>query len=120
MIHYTPIQELGCSGSTYSIAEQLHLLNESRDEPLGAGERPARLITQSSVGRLSAEMSIDVGFKEVHTLIKELHTDWGMFSLVDVVWNHTASDAPWLRTHPEAGYNLKNSPHLKPAFELNR
>ncbi|XP_065187406.1 glycogen debranching enzyme-like isoform X3 [Sycon ciliatum] len=120
MIHYSPIQELGCSGSAYSIAEQLHLLNESRDEPLGAGERPARLITQSSVGRLSAEMSIDVGFKEVHTLMKELHKDWGMFGMIDIVWNHTASDASWLRTHPEAGYNLKNSPHLKPAYELNR
>jgi glycogen debranching enzyme len=27
--------------------------------------------------------------------------------------------SPWLEEHPEAGYNLENSPHLKRAFVLD-
>lgn len=96
------------------------MLNETRYEPLQPGQRPEIMMTQSSVGKLSASMLIDVGMTDVYKLIKEMHADWGMFFLVDVVWNHTASDSAWLREHPEAGYNLKNSPHLKPAYDLDR
>ena len=42
-----------------------------------------------------------------------------MLSIVDVVWNHTAFDTPWLMQHPEVGYNLVNSPHLRPAYALD-
>ncbi len=41
-----------------------------------------------------------------------------MLSMTDLVWNHTADNSPWLKDHPEAGYNLNNSPHLKAAFAL--
>ena len=43
----------------------------------------------------------------------------GLMSVVDVVWNHTSCDTPWLKEHPEAAYNLENSPHLKPAYDLD-
>ncbi|XP_075567798.1 glycogen debranching enzyme isoform X7 [Pelecanus crispus] len=36
------------------------------------------------------------------------------------VAKETAANSEWLRMHPECGYNLVNSPHLKPAWVLDR
>lgn len=65
--------------------------------------------------------------------------DWNMLTIGDVIWNHSAVDSPWLKQHPECSYNLgkmlfliafmiacmecyfiENSPHLRPAFMLDR
>lgn len=40
---------------------------------------------------------------------------WGFFFLFWVAVN-----SEWLSLHPECGYNLANSPHLKPAWMLDR
>ncbi|KAM7286740.1 putative glycogen debranching enzyme, partial [Ixodes scapularis] len=42
-----------------------------------------------------------------------------VLTLTDVVLNHVANETPWIREHPECTYNLKNSPHMKPAFLLD-
>ena len=44
---------------------------------------------------------------------------YNSIALVDVVWNHMSYDARFLRTHPQATYNLKNCPYLIPAFKID-
>ncbi|XP_033098498.1 glycogen debranching enzyme-like [Anneissia japonica] len=95
MIHFTPIQKLGASNSSYSINNQ-NKLNPT--------------ITAGS----------DVTFNSIGELVEKMQTEWGVLSVMDVVWNHTSFDSQWLKEHPECGYNPINSPHLRPAFILDR
>ncbi|XP_056155875.1 glycogen debranching enzyme-like isoform X1 [Lampris incognitus] len=96
MIHFTPLQKLGLSGSCYSLADQLELNPELSPE--------GRNYTWSDVGNL----------------VEKLKKEWNMLCITDVVYNHTAANSKWIRVHPECGYNLVNSPHLKPAWVLDR
>lgn len=65
------------------------------------------------------KLSIKGDEKELEKSIKIMNEKYGIFGMIDIVWNHTACDSDWLMEHPEAGYNLDNSPHLKVAFELD-
>ncbi|KAI8428402.1 hypothetical protein MSG28_007227 [Choristoneura fumiferana] len=92
MIHFTPIQELGGSGSSYSLADQL---------------------------RLNPAFGADASFADVSNLVGKLRGEWGVASICDVVLNHTANESPWLAEHPEATYNCGNCPRLRPAALLD-
>lgn len=96
LIHFTPIQALGRSNSAYSIKDQLKL------NPVYIKEGQ------------------NYDFSNVEGLIKKMNKEWEVLSLTDLVYNHTANNSEWLQEHPECGYNMKNSPHLKPAYLLDR
>ncbi|KAI7946805.1 hypothetical protein MJO29_011332 [Puccinia striiformis f. sp. tritici] len=98
MIHFTPLQARGESGSPYSIYDQLRFDPELFDK---------------------APKSAEDEQKQLSEWLSRLRDEWGILSLTDVVWNHTANNSPWLRDHPESGYNIVNSPHLEPALELD-
>ncbi|XP_067892976.1 glycogen debranching enzyme isoform X1 [Heterodontus francisci] len=96
MIHFTPLQTLGLSRSCYSLADQLELNPDF--------SRPDKTHTWSDVARL----------------VEKLKKEWNVLCITDVVYNHTAANSGWLKKHPECSYNVLNSPHLKPAWLLDR
>ncbi|EIE82182.1 glycogen debranching enzyme [Rhizopus delemar RA 99-880] len=100
MIHFVPLQKRGVSNSPYSISDQLAFdddVFDPKDRKKSNKERLA--IVQKAIGNI--------------------HEKHGILSLSDVVWNHTSNSTDFLLHHPEAGYNLHNSPHLVPAYELD-
>ena len=116
MVHFTPIQQLGCSQSAYSISNQLKV-----DSSYLPANYKHTNVTKSYTTREKTEQDfhIDSSLLEVQKLVNEVRNEWGLLSIVDVVWNHTSFDTSWLIQHPEAGYNLVNSPHLRPAYSLD-
>ncbi|XP_025994344.2 glycogen debranching enzyme isoform X2 [Solenopsis invicta] len=94
-IHFTPIQELGQSKSSYSLKNQAML------NPLFNDNN--KIIT----------------YHDIKTLTNKMRTEWKMLSICDIVLNHTANESPFLVSHPECTYNCINSPHLRPAYILD-
>ena len=114
MIHLTPIQQLGSSRSAYSISNQLRI--DSSYFPPNITEEEVTFV--NAEGEIK-KLRVDSSFVDLRKVIKEMHQKSGVLMIVDMVWNHTSFDTPWLMKHPEAGYNLLNSPHLRPAYVLD-
>ena len=74
MLHWTPLQERGQSGSPYSIRSQL---------------------------RYDASASTDAN--KVEETLELARDEYGLLNMTDIVLNHTANDSSWLLDHPEAG-----------------
>jgi glycogen debranching enzyme len=98
MVHFTPIQPPGESGSCYSLDDQ-STVDDS-------------LMATPSIGK---KERLDI----VRQSVKRLEKEQGMLSAMDIVLNHTSGTSPWLLDHPECAYNLSNSPHLTAAAELD-
>uniref|UniRef100_A0A8C6VA03 Amylo-alpha-1, 6-glucosidase, 4-alpha-glucanotransferase n=1 Tax=Naja naja TaxID=35670 RepID=A0A8C6VA03_NAJNA len=96
MIHLTPVQKLGLSRSCYSLADQLEVNPDF------------------------SSSSKKCSWNEMGKLVEKMKNEWNMLCITDVVYNHTAANSEWLTQHPECAYNLINSPHLKPAWLLDR
>ncbi|XP_070195748.1 glycogen debranching enzyme-like isoform X2 [Littorina saxatilis] len=97
VIHFTPVQELGISNSAYSIRDQLRF-------------SPVYSTDERNVYTMN----------DLESLIAKMHKEWRVLSITDLVLNHTSKDSPWLMEHPECAYNCNNSPHLKPAYIIDR
>ncbi|XP_058515908.1 uncharacterized protein LOC131479414, partial [Ochotona princeps] len=134
VVHFTPLQALGESGSCYSIADQLHIseyfldetsepgvagVHEEEDDDDGDDEGSIRIAQQAATMLRRMTSSDIVGFEELRSIVKYLEQDLGLLSVTDLVLNHTANNSPWLFEHPESGYTLENSPWLRGAYELD-
>ncbi|KAI9294200.1 hypothetical protein K502DRAFT_350213 [Neoconidiobolus thromboides FSU 785] len=97
LIHFVPLQKRGGSNSPYSLFNQ-NALSDDLFPPKTTEDVKLNILKQTITG---------------------LREEKGLLSLIDMVWNHTSFDSEWLWDHPEAGYNLENSPHLRPAYELD-
>ncbi|TGZ58141.1 hypothetical protein CRM22_009755 [Opisthorchis felineus] len=97
MIHFTPLQELGYSGSAYSLRDQLKV--NPNFTPPGAAK--------------------PVDWPDIEAFLKRLESEWSVLFMADLVFNHTSNDSPWIHQHPECAYNVVNSPHLVPAYLLD-
>ena len=91
MVHFTPLMKRGASNSPYSIFDQLHF----------------------------DDVVFPNGEDDVARLIAKMENEYGLLSLTDVVWNHTANNSKWLEEHPDAGYSVKTAPWLEAAFDLD-
>lgn len=89
MVHFTPLQKRGESNSPYSIYDQFQFDDVFRTED------------------------------DVKRMVNLLHDKYGILSLTDIVFNHTANNSDWLKEHPESGYNEETAPHLIPAIKLD-
>lgn len=108
-------------------AEDASLLSSGTPSSAATGASSA----SSAVAVAAAERSLAEAKVWTHPLVEgakmavlrrmvtHLERHHGVLSMVDVVLNHTSTDSPWLRAHPEAAYSLRNSPHLRAAFELD-
>ena len=91
MIHFTPVHVIGGSNSAYCLSNQHDL-----------------------------DPRYESDWSELKNLIDFMDKDWSMLSICDIVLNHTANESSWINDHPECSYNCVNSPHLRPAFLLDR
>ncbi|KAJ5115314.1 hypothetical protein NUU61_001073 [Penicillium alfredii] len=91
MVHFTPLMQRGSSNSPYSIFDQL-----SFDAALFPN-----------------------GEEDVSSLVSRMEKDYGLLTLTDVVWNHTANNSKWLEEHPESGYSVDTAPWLEAALDLD-
>lgn len=98
MVHFTPIQPPGESGSCYALDDQ-NQIDASLMESAPGSHAECLAAVKSSVDKLEKEH--------------------GMLSAMDIVLNHTAGSAPWLLEQPDCAYNLSNCPHLTAAAELD-
>ena len=97
MIHLPPFQELG-DKSHYSLKDQLQVSKYLFDDGFPENKR----------------------WDVLKTEMKKIEKELGIVFMADIVLNHTNPETKWLAEHPEAGYNFENTPHLRPAYYVDK
>ena len=87
MVHLAPVSTHGASNSPYSIYDQLAISPD--------------LFDTKSLSQEEREVILD-------DMLKFVHSELGILSVTDIVWNHTAHNSLWLENHPEAGLIVFN------------
>lgn len=85
MIHFVPLQKRGASNSPYSLFDQLTLSDDLFPSQATSSAERLKL--------LKAEL-------------ERMQREDQLLSMSDIVWNHTASNSPWLSEHPESGFRF--------------
>ncbi|KAH0787321.1 Glycogen debranching enzyme [Histomonas meleagridis] len=96
MIHLPPFQELGRL-SHYSIKNQLQVSSQLFPPDFPENER----------------------WPQFKSTLKQIESELGIVFMCDVLLNHTNPLSKFLKSHPECGYNLDNTPHLRPAYYVD-
>ena len=100
-VYLTPVQRLSeVSGSAFCVANQLQLGLSLFDGDAAASTH-------------------DAAFEKLRSVIDSCSKKLNLTCVTDIVLNHMALDSPFLVQHPEAAYNLNNSPHLHAAALLD-
>lgn len=98
-IHFTPIQELGQSESLYCLFNHNQINNYFfENKSLKNTEK----------------------LEKLKSTIETAKKKYNLCSAADIVLNHISGNSSWISEHPDAGFNLENSPHLTVAFELEK
>ena len=84
MVHFAPVSSRGISNSPYSIYDQLSISSDLFEE------------------KLTEEKKHQI----INNMLRKIHSEYGILSITDVVWNHTACNSFWLQEHPEAGLKI--------------
>jgi hypothetical protein len=100
-VYLTPVQLLSpTSGSAFCVADQLQL-------------------GLSLFDGNSAALTHDCALEKLEAVIVSCSRRLQLTFVTDIVLNHMALDSPFILQHPEAAYNLNNSPHLRAAALLD-
>ena len=91
--HFSPIQQLGKSGSLFSLLDQLTLNTNIFDK----------------------EKSFDRLIQVFNNLKLKHH----VFFVIDIIWNHCSIDAQWILQEPSCYYSPQTRPSLNAAFEFD-
>ena len=99
-IHFTPVQELGSTNSSYSIKNHTEI---------------------SDYFFLNNKHLLDSNqkYELFQTNIKKYSAKYNIGTVIDIILHQTSSNSHWLYKHPECGYNLVNTPWLNCAYDLD-
>ena len=113
-IHFTPIQHYGQSFSHYSLADQTQISDyffkagvsgQAAGSDAAASELSSEIMAKGS-SPAGTQLDRDAKFERVKQVMATVRQQHELFSVIDIVLNHTANNSEWIQEHPEVCYNV--------------